>query len=89
MTTFLWDQHQVGGAGFESEQTYQVFRKSHENKPWIHQPIVAGSSPADVLDEIEDTTPWQFVKFEHAGGITVTYKRDLELQDFRLTGFDR
>lgn len=87
MTTFLWDQHNVGDAGFRGEQSYRVFYKFSDNAPWINQPIVAGARQALAIDEIiSKYGPDVIIRVESVAGsnlrrITEQGFGDLDSQD--------
>ena len=54
MSVLLWEQHNVGDAGFRSETRYQTFYRTEHQGPLFYVPIVAGTSPSDAVQAVAE-----------------------------------
>lgn len=68
----LWDQHQVGDAGFLGEQRLQAFYKRDRNAPWIFLPVARGARVIDIFQSVEEKFGTALVLIEFSRGRFLT-----------------
>lgn len=61
----LWDQHNVGDAGFRGEQSFRAFSRRLNNEPWIYQGFVAGTHWIEAVVELAKSDVFIRIEMEH------------------------
>ena len=52
MSVLLWEQHNVGDAGFRTETRFETFYRTEADGPLYYVPAVHGARVSHVVDEV-------------------------------------